>query len=443
MLGACQGTMRQISDCKQGDWSAIGVKDGEKALVSDYDARRKFCSYVDSDKIKSESQMQYQLGWEKGNFQFWKLLGVADGRMPQPQSYFSVQLQAKKIIENKTPPNQSAYAEGWRSGNADYWRSLGDLDGAAAKPASAEQQRLSNAGQIEFNSAAYQEGWRNGNQAYWTRLGFLDAQAGVSDSQFASHVQAARQQGVLVREDAYRAAWDLEIVEYWKKIAWADATNGWDVYMRRIDAKKRALKFIESEYLAMWEARLQQYWRDAGKDDGYGKPNQWQQRFANARNDKVFVAAQSKEEYERAWMAENRRYCSPENAFQFGRQAHYFALEVCQPEQQSRARHAFDSGEKYTQVLAQRNRVEHDLRHTMERRNDATIRFKRLEHELRKDQGNKERVITKDTESNDRRRERELAELRRIIVEINHAYQDLEHWRYLYNEQLETLERGI
>lgn len=443
LLGACQGTLRQITDCKQGDWGVIGAKDGEKGLLADYDARRKFCSYVDSDKIKAESMSQYQSGWERGNFQFWKLLGVADGRVPQAVSFFSVQLHSEKITENKTPANQAAYVEGWRVGNADYWRGLGDQDGVAGKPASIEKDRVANAGAIEFNLNAYQEGWRNGNQAYWTRLGFLDAQAGISDNQFSNHAQAAHQQGVLVREDAYRAAWDLEIIAYWKKTAWNDATSGWDMYMRRVDAKKRGLKFVESEYVAMWESRLQQYWRDAGKDDGYGKANQWELRSANARNDKVFIAANSRENYQQAWNAENVRYCSPMNAFQFGRQSQYFAVEVCLPDQQGRARHAFENGEKYTHVLRERDRVEHELRHTMERRNELAIRLRRLESELRRDYENKDRVITKETESNDKRRERECSELRRAIGQLNREYQDLEHWRYLYNEQLEQLERGI
>ncbi|MBI3712229.1 MAG: DUF2799 domain-containing protein, partial [Burkholderiales bacterium] len=288
-LVACQSTLRQIKDCKQGDWSLIGNKDGAKGLPANYEERRSFCAGVDGEKIKAESATLYQTGWEAGNYQLWQKLGMTDGAFPRPSAYYEQQTHAESVRENKTPLNQPAYLDGWTQGNASYWRSIGDQDGVAGQPASLEQQRQANAGDIPFNASAYQDAWRVGNQAYWTRLGYLDAKAGVSDAMLVQHRKAAEAKAVLVRPDAYQLAWDAEIIEYWKRLGWDDATQGTDRYMRRVDAKTRGLKFEEAAYQSMWEKRLQEYWADAGRDDGFGKPQRIEERIANARNDKVFV----------------------------------------------------------------------------------------------------------------------------------------------------------
>ena len=443
LLSACAGTMREIRDCKQGDWLVIGQKDGEAGLVAKFEDRRDFCAHYDEGKIKSESATQYQTGWVAGNYQFWNRIGVADGRAPRPQSFYAQQISAEKIIKNKTPLNSAAYDAGWKTGNADYWYGIGDQDGSAAKNADTEKERAQSSGEISFNVDAYRLGWSRGNEAYWTRLGFEDARNGVSDKQFFEHQKRAQQTKLFVRENAYRQAWEQEIVEYWKRLAWADATSGWDVYMRRIDAKKRKLKFSEAEYQAMWEKRLQQYWTDAGHDDGFGQPNRFEERNANARNDKLFVLARSKDDYMQAWYAENARYCSPQNAFEFGRRSAYFALNVCNPTVQARAQHGYVSGERYESVMREKNRVERDLSSTIDRRNDTDDRLRRLEKEIKRDQDNKDRPRNDETAKIDKKREQDRAELSRYIRDLNRKIDDLEMWRHRHLEQLERIMRSL
>lgn len=446
-LSACQSTMRQIKDCKQGDWNLIGNKDGMKGLPANFEERRSFCAGVDSDKIKAESANFYQSGWVSGNTQFWQKLGEADGRFPRPATYYQAQIQSERISENKTPLNPDAYRSGWRQGNADYWSTLGDQDGAAGVPASIEAQRQTNAGDIPFNSTAFQSGWARGNQAYWTRLGYEDARQGVSDKMLQQHVKAAEERQVLIRRDAYQLAWDTEIVEYWKRTAWEDATNAWDRYMRRVDAKRRDVRFVEDAYQAMWESRLQAYWRDAGKDDGFGKPQRIDERIANARKDKVFVIEQSRDLYLQAWNAENMRYCSPENAFAFGRQSQYFEVSVCHMTLQARVKHAYGNGQKYEITWREKERVERDIRYALDRRNDAEYRIRQLDKDSRKDQdiikNSKDQNAVKDATSREKRRDQERHDIRRSIRDLNRSLDDLESWRFRHEERLDQLQRSI
>lgn len=443
VLTGCAGTMREIRDCKQGDWVMIGQKDGDAGFIPKFEDRRDFCAHFDEEKIKKESASQYQTGWSAGNYQFWNRMGVADGRAPRPRNFYTQQLTSEKVVKNKTPLNPNAYDAGWVTGNAEYWQGLGDQDGSAGKNADTEKSRADGAGEISFNADAYRQGWSRGNEAYWTRLGFEDAHNGVSDKQFAEHQKRAQQNKLYVRENAYRNAWDQEIVEYWKRLAWEDATNGWDVYMRRVDAKKRELKFSEAEYQSMWEKRLQQYWTDAGHDDGFGQPNRFEQRNANARNDKLFVLARSRDDYMQAWYAENARYCSPQNAFEFGRRSAYFAFDVCSPTVQARTRHGYVSGERYENVMRERIRVERDLSSTIERRNDTDDRLRRLEKEIKRDQDNKDRPRNDETAKIDKKREQERAELIRYVRDLNHKIDDLEMWRHRHTEQLEQIMRSL
>lgn len=446
-LSGCQSTMRQIKDCKQGDWNVIGNKDGAKGLPANFEERRSFCAGVDGDKIKTESAGFYQSGWANGNSQFWQKLGEADGRLPRPASYYQTQARSESVIGNKTPLNPTAYDIGWRQGNADYWSAIGDQDGVAGLAASIETQRAANAADIGFNANAFQIGWQRGNQAYWTRLGFEDARQGVSDKMLQQHATSARERQVLIRSDAYQIAWDTEIVEFWKRTAWDDATNGWDRYMRRVDAKKRDLKFVEDAYQAMWENRLQQYWRDAGRDDGFGKPQRIEERIANVRKDKVFVIEQSKDIYLQAWHAENMRYCSPENAFGFGRQSAYFELSVCHLTVQARTKHAYDNGQKYEITWREKERVERDIRYALDRRNDADFRIRQLDKDSRKDQdiikNSKDQNAVKEATNREKRRDQEMHEIRRSIRDLNRSLDDLENWRWRHEQRLEQLQRSI
>nr|WP_314858777.1 DUF2799 domain-containing protein [uncultured Undibacterium sp.] len=446
-LSGCQSTMRQIKDCKQGDWNVIGNKDGVKGLPANFEERRSFCAGVDGDKIKTESAGFYQSGWASGNTQFWQKLGETDGRFPRPATYYQTQIRSESVVENKTPLNPTAYDTGWRQGNADYWSSIGDQDGVAGLAASIETQRATNAGDIAFNQNAFQAGWQRGNQAYWTILGFEDARQGNSDKMLQRHVQAAKERQVLVRSDAYQIAWDTEIVEYWKRTAWEDATNGWDRYMRRVDAKKRELKFVEDAYQAMWENRLQAYWRDAGKDDGFGKPQRIEERIANVRKDKVFVIDQTRDIYLQAWNAENMRYCSPENAFGFGRQSHYFEVNVCHVTVQARVKNAYGNGQKYEITWREKERVERDIRYALDRRNDVDYRIRQLDKDSRKDQdiikNSKDQNAVKDATNREKRRDQEQHDLRRSIRDLNRSLDDLESWRYRHEARLDQLQRSI
>ncbi|WP_212683870.1 DUF2799 domain-containing protein [Undibacterium baiyunense] len=439
--------MRQIKDCKQGDWNLIGNKDGLKGLPANFEERRSFCAGVDGDKIKAESASFYQAGWVSGNTQFWQKLGEADGRFPRPATYYQTQIQSEPVTENKTPLNPDAYHMGWRQGNADYWSALGDQDGVAGLPASIEAQRLANAGDIPFNSTAFQSGWARGNQAYWTRLGYEDARQGVSDKMLQQHAKAAEERLVLIRRDAYQLAWDTEIVEYWKRTAWEDATNAWDRYMRRVDAKRRDIKFVEEAYQAMWESRLQAYWRDAGKDDGFGKPQRIDERIANARKDKVFVIEQSRDLYLQAWNVENMRYCSPENAFSFGRQSQYFEVSVCHMTLQARVKHAYGNGQKYEITWREKERVERDIRYALDRRNDADYRIRQLDKDSRKDQdiikNSKDQNVVKEASNREKRRDQERHDIRRSIRDLNRSLDDLESWRFRHEERLDQLQRSI
>ena len=443
LLTGCASTMRDIRDCKQGDWTQIGQKDGEAGSPAKFEDRRDFCAHYDEEKIKKESGALYLKGWQTGNYQFWNKLGFTDGRAPRPAAYYTQQVGNEKIVKNKTPLNPAAYEAGWQSGNAEYWIAIGDQDGVAGRPSNSELERQQAAGEITFRRDAYRQGWDRGNTAYWTRMGTEDAHNGVSDKQFFEHQKQANLKGLLVRENAYRTAWDKEIVEYWKRTAWADATNGWDVYMRRVDARKRDVKFAEAEYQAMWEQRLRQYWTDAGRDDGFGKPNQLEQRMANARNDKLFVLPTTKEDYMQAWLAENARYCSPQNAFEFGRRSAYYALNVCNAVMVGRAQHGYASGERYENVMRERVRVERDLSSMIERRRDVEDRLNRLERDIKRDRDNKDRPKNDENAKIDKKREQERDDLSRTIRDFNRKIDDLQMWRMRYTDQLESIMRSL
>lgn len=442
-LSACQGTMLRVNDCKAGDWGVIGNKDGDQGFDPRFEERKKFCANVDEGKIKADSAGNYQAGWEQGNFQYWRRLGTQDGLAAKPVSSFAGQAASESVKKNNTPLHQLAYKQGWISGNADYWRGVGDQDGVAGHPASGENARAAEGQAIGFNRLSYLDGWRVGNQAYWTRLGYLDAHDGKPDGEFKQHALAAQQAGLQVQEVAYRTAWELEIIEYWKKLAWDDATQGRDVNTRRADAKQRGLKFSEDAYKRMWEQRLVQYWQDAGKEDGYGKPNQLEDRMANARRNSVFVIAQTRDVYQQAWTEQNARYCSVDNAFAFGRSNQRMAVEVCAAAQQNRVRRALMNGQEYETVLQQQNFRNAELQRLAERRNEAEYRLARIERDIKRDQDDKNRIANADSANNDRKREQEKRELREFLRRSYDEFEDLRRWNFRYEQQLQQIKRDI
>ncbi|MFZ6674667.1 DUF2799 domain-containing protein [Undibacterium sp. Xuan67W] len=442
-LAGCQTTMNQRQDCKVGDWNFIGNKDGAQGFDPRFDERRQFCAAVDGDKIKLESAGQYQAGWQQGNQHFWEEVGARDGISALAVSNYERQLKTEIIVKNHTPPNPDAYQRGWVRGNADYWYGIGDTDGKAGHSAKDEQLRAVSGQTIGFNQTSYQQGWRVGNYAYWTQIGFQDAHDGVPDSELKHRAQAAQTTGVLVREDAYKEAWNKEIIEYWRRLGWSDATEGRDVITRRADAKARGLKFSETEYQQQWEQRLIQYWREAGNTDGFGQPNQLEDRMSNARRNNVFVIPQTRDTYNQAWFAQNAVYCSPDNAFAFGRSNHRMAIEVCQANQQNRARRAWSAGQDYEDIARKLSNINMDLASLNDRRSDAARRLERIEREIRRDQDDKNRVTNNDTANNDRKRERERQELREFLQGTAHRMDDLRSWEFRYSQQMQQIKRDI
>ncbi len=447
LLSACQSTALRVSDCKKGDWGIIGNQDGDQGLTPRFEERQKFCSGVEGGKFGADSSRLYLAGWEQGNFQYWRRLGSQDGLAARAMSSFADQAVSEAVKKNNTPLHQLAYKQGWISGNAAYWHRIGDEDGAAGQPASSENVRASEGVGIGFNRFSYLEGWRHGNAAYWTRLGYLDAHAGIPDGKFRQHAELAQRAGVQVVEAAYRSAWDLEIIEYWKKLAGEDATTGRDVNTRRVDAQERGLKFTELEYKRSWEQRLIQYWQEAGKLDGDGKPSQLESRMANARNNKVFVIAQTREVYQQAWAAQNALYCSAENAFAYGRRNQSMAVDVCAGAQQSVVRQALMSGQEYAHIVRQQSYRNDELRRLAERRNEALFRLNRLDQEMRndarRDQDEKTRISAPDAAAIERRREQERRELRDFLRRSADEFEDLQRIIVRYDYQLRQIRRDI
>lgn len=442
-LSGCQSTRVRINDCKAGDWGVIGNKDGDQGFDPRYEERRKFCADIDDVKINADSVNHYRAGWEQGNFQYWRRLGTQDGTAAKPISHFLEQTSSDVIKKNHTPLNQLAYQQGWIAGNASYWRGLGDQDGLAGHPANMENVRADEGRQIGFNRLAYLDGWQTGNHAYWTHLGFLDAHDGRPESEFIQHASLAQRQGVQLREEAYRAAWNLEIIEYWKRLAWEDATQGRDVNTRRADAKNRGLKFSEIEYTQKWQQRLQKYWLDVGNEDGYGKPNLLEERMANARKDNVFVIPQTRDIYQQAWSEQNLRYCNLDNAFSYGQRHHRMAIDVCAARLQNKLHYAWESGRDYESILQKQRYTHEEMKRLAERRSNAEHHLSRIETEMRHDQENKNRPSNADTAAIDRKREHEKRELRDFLRRTEREFEDLRQWDFRYEQQLLQIKRDI
>lgn len=442
-LMACQTTLTQINDCKVGDWNFIGNKDGSDGLTPQYDDRRKFCSYVDSDKIKAESGTQYQQGWEQGNHQYWLQLGQKDGRAGLAISQWNVQLQSEKIVKNKTPLNKPAYDTGWSNGNADYWYDIGDQDGKAGLPSTQENVRATQGMTIGFNLASYQHGWTTGNYSHWSQLGYQDAHDGIPATALKDRAQDARAKGVTVRPDAYKEAWDKEIIEYWRRLGWSDATEGRDANTRRADAKARGLPFLEAEYQQQWQQRLVEYWREAGNSDGFGRPNLLEDRMRNARRDNVFVIPQTRDLYNQAWTTQNATYCGVDNAFAFGRNHQVLAFDVCIGQQQNRARRAWLGGQDYAQLEQKLNQLNSDYAYKQDRYNEARSRIEHVEREIRRDKDDKNRPVNNDTAEQDRRRDHERHELWEFLQRMDRQLDEMRGWRFQFEQQMQQIQRDI
>jgi len=442
-LAACQSTMNRMADCKSGDWQMIGNKDGSDGLDPRFEERKRFCSYVDGDKITQESSTHYQQGWNAGNQQFWYRLGRDDGRNGFAVSQFQVQLRSPKIIDNKTPVQQASYEQGWQQGNHEYWYQTGFQDGKSGQTATKEQERALAGEAIGFRSDSYRQGWQEGNYAYWELLGYQDAHDGVPDSNLSSHTAAAKSRDLLVRPEAYRAGWDKEIVEYWRNLGWNDAVSGRDIYSRRDEAKRKGLKIFEAEYRQKWEERLVRYWAEVGASDGNGKPFQLEQRMANARNENVFVITQTRDVYTDAWNRQNAAYCTVDHAFEWSRKGQRMAIEVCRPELQGRLQRAVIGGRDYEDLARRAYQVQRDIDDQLDRSRDLERRLARLEAEIRRNQDDKNRPNTPENASIDKRNEKDRNELRDAVNMQRRRIDDMRGWAFRYQQQMEQLRRDI
>ncbi len=442
-LAGCQTTIRQANDCRAGDWSVIGSKDGGDGLAPRFEQRREFCAGVDGSKIGLDAPAMYQQGWAGGNERFWSQLGNADGRKGLPASQFGARLVTGKVADNKTPANRPAYEQGWATGNAHYWHAIGDQDGRAGRGAGDEAARAASGSAIGFNAGAWLQGWRDGNYAYWGRIGFQDAHDGLSDRELKNRARQAQAKDLQVREDAYQAAYNKEIVEYWRRLGAQDATDGRDVHMRRADARQRGLVFAEAEYQQQWEQRLQAYWRDAGQADGFGHHNSVDQRIAKARSDNVFVIAQSRDLYNQAWSARNAEYCHVDNAFEMGRDGRRMATEVCQGRDERRARRAWISGRDYDDLARKLRHVKHDAASAYDRRSDLHRKLERLDAEIKRDQNDKNRPRNADNDKHDERRDKERRELREALRHIGERLSDLRAAEFRHEQQMQQIQRDI
>jgi hypothetical protein len=442
-LAGCQTTIRQANDCKAGDWSVIGSKDGGDGLTPRFDERRNFCAGVDGGKIGQDAAAVYQQGWASGNERFWSQFGNADGRKGLPLAQFGSRLSSDKVLENKTPANRPAYEQGWATGNADYWRAIGDQDGKAGRSAGEESTRADSGRAIGFNAGAWQQGWRDGNYAYWGRIGFQDAHDGIADRELKTRAQQAQAKGLQVREDAYRAAWDKEIIEYWRRLGAQDATDGRDIHMRRADARQRGLVFAEAEYQQQWEQRLVSYWREAGHADGFGRPHSLEQRIANARRDNVFVIAQTRDAYNQAWEARNREFCQVDHAFELGREDKRMNTEVCRGRDEQRARRAWISGRDYEDLARKLRYVKNDSSAAYDRRGDLNRKLDRIEAEIKREQADKNRVTNAETDKAEARREKERKELRESLRHLNERLADLRASEFRHEQQMQQIKRDI
>ncbi|MES2163393.1 MAG: DUF2799 domain-containing protein [Pseudomonadota bacterium] len=447
LLAGCQSTMQRIADCKVGDWAAIGHKDGVSGEPSDYAERKDFCDDHADDKKPAAigAEAQYIAGWAQGNWDLWSQLGQQDGgKGLQPQ--YDAHAASDEVRKHKTPLNRPAYDAGWAIGNSDYWKGLGKRSGTDGQPLSTQRDaaRANAAGmQLRFDEAAYTDGWQIGNRTFWQDAGYTDARNGTPDSAFRDRAAKARSAGVQVQEEAYRAAWNGEIVNYWRNLGTQDAVSGMDFAARSKEARAKGLKIFESEYRQAWEARLTDYWRQAGADDGYGKPFMLDDRIANAGRNGVFVIAATRELYTSAWDVQNAKYCLPENAFERGRANSGMAVDVCRVELRNQLKHAYVSGQDYEVAAAKHRQAVDDANEISGRLNDAHRRLDRLLREIRSNLEAKDRVVNDDTRKQDARREQERRDLIDYIRQLERQLDDARRWVERHEQQMQRLRLEI
>jgi len=296
---------------------------------------------------------------------------------------------------------------------------------------------------LRFDDQAYTDGWRAGNRTFWSDAGYSDARNGTPDSEFRNRAAAARSAGLDIQEESYRAAWNAEIINYWRNLGTQDATSGKEFGMRSREAKQKGLKIHEQEYRQAWEARLSTYWRDTGAADGYGQPFRLDERMANASRDGVFVIPATRDAYTNAWRQENARYCTPDNAFERGRANTGMAVEVCAPALQSQMKHAYVSGQDYEITAAKYRQAVDEANELADRVHDARNRLGRLEREIRANQEAKDRPANEETAKQDRRREQDRRDLIDYLQRMERRWDDARHWVERHEMQMQRLRREI
>ena len=126
-LSGCQATMQKIADCKAGDWTVIGHKDGYAGVLQNFEERSKFCSRHTEGGQPADAVALYQAGWAKGDWAAWSEKGQADGRAFLPLS--QVDAHIAKLPKDHAPANRPAYESGWLVGNSAYWQATGQAAG--------------------------------------------------------------------------------------------------------------------------------------------------------------------------------------------------------------------------------------------------------------------------------------------------------------------------
>lgn len=444
LLAGCQsGGMHTIAECKVGDWSAIGHKDGHAGLVQNFAERRAFCSAYVKDKEAGNTEADYLSGWAKGNWELWEAAGRTDGGNALPLTQEDA--HAAAIPKQRAPLNRPAYEAGWLAGNSAYWQESGLRAGRAGLPQSARESSRADAAArpLRFDEAAFDNGWQAGNLAYWSDAGQQDARNGVPDSQFAARAASARAAGVLVRREAYQAAWDAEIPNYWKNLGNSDAVTGHDFEMRRREAKQKGLKIFEAEYRQSWEARLAAYWSQAGGEDGYGHPNRLEERIASASSDGVFVIAATRELYTRAWQQQNARYCSVDEAFERGRHNERMAIEVCLGDQQFAARRAYLGGQDYEAAAAKQKQARAEMDEYSREGTELRRKLEQVEGAIRSNAANKQRPANDETAKQDQRLEHEHHELEDRLEENRRELEAARRLEDQYSQQMQKIRRDL
>lgn len=446
LLAGCAGTMQRIADCKVGDWNAIGHKDGIAGERANFAERKEFCEdHADNKAATAGADSLYAAGWSKGNWDLWSGWGERDGGKGLLSQY-QQHVASNEVRKLGTPLNRPAYDYGWTLGNSAYWQAQGRSAGSDGQPLSATVEAARSraaALQMRFDEAAFSSGWQIGNRTFWQDAGFNDAHNGVPDSEFVQRAARARSAGVQVQEEAYRAAWNGELVNYWRNLGTEDAVNGREFGLRSKEARARGLKVLETDYRLAWEARLTDYWRQAGADDGYGKPFLLEDRIAHAARNNVFVLPSTRSVYTAAWQEQNARYCVPEVAFERGRANKGMAVDVCRVELRDQLKHAYVSGQDYESASARYRQAVNDLDEINGRLNDAYHRLSRLEREIRNTSEAKDRVVNDDTRKQDARREQERRELQEHIRRNERRRDDARVWVDQYQRDMERLRRNI